>query len=161
MRIQPLSSKKVRKIIKYLDKLGIGVDAEDLSGKLLELDELQHKIILVEAGDREGYIVDNDPPFPFLGTTGFFRFKYWVNVDEGAARAVLRGADLMAPGIKNFTEFPEEAIVLVKLDDSELAIGKAIVDSNTLSKMERGKAIKILHYKGDKIWKALISRVAK
>ena len=76
-----------------------------------------------------------------------------VEVDEGAAKALLRGADLMAPGIKRHTEFDAGDLVVAGYRSSYLAIGEALESSRRLSEIEKGKIIKILHYKGDKIWK--------
>ncbi len=78
-------------------------------------------------------------------------FKYAV-VDEGALKPLLRGADVMKPGIKETKGFKKGDTVIVFLIDKwiPIVIGEALKDYN--EHQERGKIIKNLHRIGDKIW---------
>ena len=81
-----------------------------------------------------------------------------IVVDMGAIPYVCNGADVMAPGIKEIKgEFEAGDIVVVR--DIEhvkaLAIGKALVGSDEMKEMRKGKAVMNLHHVGDKLWKAL------
>ena len=78
-------------------------------------------------------------------------FKYAV-VDEGALKPLLRGADVMKPGIKETNGFKKGDTVIIFLIDKwiPIVIGEALKDYNELQ--ERGKIIKNLHRIGDKIW---------
>ena len=76
----------------------------------------------------------------------------------GAIPYVCNGADVMAPGIKEIKgEFEEGDLVVVR--DVEhgkaLAIGKALVGSDEMKEMRKGKAVTNLHHVGDKLWKSL------
>ncbi len=82
-------------------------------------------------------------------------------VDRGAARAVARGADLMAPGVVEVRgEFKRGDIVLIV--DSEtgvpVAVAEALEDSGEVrARVEsrgRGKVAKTLHRPGDRLWRA-------
>jgi len=80
-----------------------------------------------------------------------------VTVDMGAVPHILNGADVMVPGIVTFGEFEVGDIVYV--DDVEkhrvFAVGQALMGSGELRETKRGKAVRTLHYAGDKLWKLL------
>jgi PUA domain protein len=80
-----------------------------------------------------------------------------VTVDMGAVPHILNGADVMVPGIVAFSEFEAGSVVYV--DDVEkrrvFAVGLALIGSNELRNVKRGKAVRTLHYAGDKLWKLL------
>ena len=81
-----------------------------------------------------------------------------VIVDMGAIPYVCKGADVMSPGIVKIDGvFEEEALIIVRdvNHGKALAIGRAIVSSVDMENMPKGKAIKNLHYVGDKIWAAI------
>lgn len=80
-----------------------------------------------------------------------------VVVDMGAIPFICKGADVMAPGITEIKNPFEEGEVVVVRDvkhGKALAIGKALRSSAAILAEKRGKAIKNLHYVGDKIWAA-------
>jgi len=65
-----------------------------------------------------------------------------------------KGANVMRPGIKNFTEFEKDSLVCI-IEESQhkfLAVGKAMVSSSDLENMEKGEVLKNLHYISDKFW---------
>ena len=72
----------------------------------------------------------------------------------GAVKFMCKGANLMRPGIKKFTEFEKEKLVCI-IEESQqkfLAVGKSTVSSEELEKMDKGEVIKNLHYISDKFW---------
>ncbi|MEM1873676.1 MAG: DUF1947 domain-containing protein [Acidilobaceae archaeon] len=84
-----------------------------------------------------------------------------VYVDRGAAKALARGADLMAPGVRGVEgEFSEGAIVVVADEETKapVMVGRALVSSEDLKRAlesrARGRVVESLHYVGDEIWKA-------
>ncbi|MGC9148982.1 MAG: PUA domain-containing protein [Sulfolobales archaeon] len=87
----------------------------------------------------------------------------YVKVDKGAVPRILNGADVMAPGIIELSEFNIGEIVGVKEPDNSLyiAVGKSLMSSVEISVQRKGKAIKNLHYAGDDIWKILIELLKK
>jgi len=81
-----------------------------------------------------------------------------VIVDMGAIPYVCKGADVMSPGIVKIEgEFEKEELIIVRdvNHGKALSIGKALVSSENMVNMPKGKAIKNLHYVGDKIWAAI------
>jgi len=86
----------------------------------------------------------------------------YVKVDQGATRAIGRGANnLMVPGITGVQGHFNEGDVVVIVDErynTPIAVGIALMGSSELrdklSGERRGKAIRILHRPGDRIWRS-------
>ncbi len=80
--------------------------------------------------------------------------KHIVIVDAGAVRFVVNGADIMCPGIVRADPAIKEGdLVIIKEETHEkpLAIGRALMSGEDMVG-DSGKAIKSLHYVGDKLW---------
>lgn len=91
---------------------------------------------------------------PFLSETSILEKFPNVMVDMGAVKFMCKGANVMRPGIKKFTEFHKGDIVCI-IEESQhkfLAIGKSLVDSSEMESMEKGEVLKNLHFISDKFW---------
>ncbi len=84
-----------------------------------------------------------------------------IGVDRGAVKALMRGANLMAPGVKKvFTDFSKDSVVVIADVETmaPVAVGVSLVSSEELRNMitnkMKGKVVDVLHYVGDKIWKS-------
>lgn len=119
---------------------------------------------VIEDG-TEVYLIDgvvqlasrDDALFPTLTNPNVAKLPSIV-VDMGAIPYVCNGADVMAPGIKEIKgEFEEGDLVVVRdiKHSKALAIGRALVGSDEMKGMRKGKAVVNLHHVGDKLWKAL------
>ena len=77
-----------------------------------------------------------------------------VQVDMNAVKFVCNGANIMRPGITDFTTFKESEIVLVKdqTHKKELAVCISLVDDVTGRIMERGVVLNNIHHIGDIYW---------
>ena len=96
----------------------------------------------------------NEDYVPFLSETETLKKFPSVTVDMGAVKFMCKGANLMRPGIKSFTEFEKDKLVCI-VEESQhkfLAIGKALVASTELEKMEKGEVLKNMHYISDRFW---------
>lgn len=96
----------------------------------------------------------NQEYLPFLSESELLERFPHVIVDMGAVRFMCNGANVMRPGIKEYSEFEEESIVCV-IEESRhkfLSVGKAIVPSSKLESMQKGEVLKNLHYISDKYW---------
>ncbi|MDE1829805.1 MAG: RNA-binding protein [Thaumarchaeota archaeon] len=93
---------------------------------------------------------------PFLSETELLVKFPKITVDAGAIKFVCNGANIMRPGIKNFTNFQKDEIVCVieETHNKFLAIGRALVSSDEMASMTKGEAVKNLHYISDKYWEA-------
>ena len=79
----------------------------------------------------------------------------WVQVDMGAVPYVCNGANTMSAGINDVSpEVVKGQHVWIREENHHkpLAIGIALMDAKEMLMSEKGKAIKSLHYIGDKIW---------
>ena len=91
---------------------------------------------------------------PFLSETKILEKFPNVEVDMGAVKFMCKGANLMRPGIKKFTEFEKDKLVCIVEETHHkfLAVGKSVVSSAELENMEKGEVIQNLHYISDKFW---------
>ena len=96
---------------------------------------------------------------PFLTVRGLLKYKPTarsVTVDMGAVPYVTNGADVMGPGITDCDPGLKEGdLVWIKdiKNGAPLAVGVSLRDASSLKSKEKGKAIKMLHFVGDKLWK--------
>ena len=78
----------------------------------------------------------------------------WVQVDMGAVPYVCNGANTMSAGINDVSpEVVKGQHVWIREENHHkpLAIGIALMDAKEMLMSDKGKAIKSLHYIGDKI----------
>lgn len=78
-------------------------------------------------------------------------------VDRGASQAVLRGADLMVPGIRRIEGSFKPGDLVVIIDEQlgkPIAVGEALMNSSDITSqlIKKGRAIRNLHYVGDELW---------
>ena len=96
----------------------------------------------------------NEDYLPFLSETEMLEKFPNVMVDMGAVKFMCKGANVMRPGIKSFSEFEKDRLVCI-IEESQhkfLAVGKAMVSSSELETMDKGEVLKNLHYISDKFW---------
>jgi len=96
----------------------------------------------------------NEDYLPFLSETEILKKFPSVEVDMGAVKFMCKGANLMRPGIKKYTEFEKEKLVCIVEETHHkfLAVGKAMVSSSELENMTKGEVIQNMHYISDKFW---------
>jgi PUA domain protein len=97
--------------------------------------------------------IENDY-LPFLSEVEMLKKFPNVMVDMGAIKFMCKGANVMRPGIKKFTEFEKDKLVCI-IEESQhkfLAVGKSMVSSLELENMDKGEVVRNLHYISDKFW---------
>ncbi len=105
-------------------------------------------------GDTFKILKLRDEFIPFLTEIKLLENFPSVTVDMGAVKFMCNGANVMRPGIKNYSEFSKSDIVCV-IEESQhkyLAVGKSLVNSLEMKDMSKGEVIKNLHYISDKYW---------
>lgn len=78
-----------------------------------------------------------------------------ITIDMGAVRFIIKGADIMRPGIRKLDEniAKDEFVVIVdETHGKPLAVGKILFSGEEVKAMNSGKVIKNIHYIGDGIW---------
>ncbi len=107
-------------------------------------------------GDILGLVLEGKP---FLTVRGILKYKpekRAVTVDMGAVPFVTNGADVMGPGITEADpDIAEGDMVWIKdvKNGVPLAVGVALRSGADLASKQPGKAIKTIHFVGDKLWK--------
>jgi PUA domain protein len=97
--------------------------------------------------------IENDY-LPFLSEVEMLKKFPNVMVDMGAIKFMCKGANVMRPGIKKFSEFEKDKLVCI-VEESQhkfLAVGKSMVSSLELENMDKGEVVRNLHYISDKFW---------
>jgi len=114
----------------------------------------EFKVILVD-----NYIafmmIDDDIVFTLRGLYKYKPKEYFVVVDMGAVGFVTKGADVMAPGIVDADERILEHDYVWICDENHgkpLAVGMALITGEEMKNKQGGKAIKNIHFVGDKLW---------
>ena len=121
--------------------------------KNLKVYEIDNEIQLI-TGEQIKILKIKDEHLPFLSEISILEKFPFVQVDMGAVKFMCKGANLMRPGIKKFSEFSKNDIVCI-VEESQnkfLAVGKSEVDSSELENMDKGEVLKNLHYISDKAW---------
>ncbi len=121
--------------------------------KNLKVHQIDNEIQLI-TGNTIKILKIRDEHLPFLSEISTLEKFPYVQVDMGAVKFMCKGANLMRPGIKKFSEFSKDDIVCI-VEESQnkfLAVGKAKVNSSELDSMDKGEVLKNLHYISDKAW---------
>jgi len=112
------------------------------------------ELVLVD-GVPVAFYLDGKPILTVRGLLKYPPTKAFVEVDMGAVPFVVKGADVMCPGIVAADPAIEpDAIVWVRdtKNKKPLAVGRALVKGTAMPKPNKGKAVKTLHYVGDELW---------
>jgi PUA-domain protein len=145
---------KKKKLKEFKDKLGPYSSLIPSKSKVEILESDLPDLILVD-GDPLIMILD-DEPFPTLkGALKHPIESQVVVVDMGAVKFMASGADVMSPGIVEADPQIQEGDTVIVVDENHhkpLAMGTAIINGQEMVENNKGKAVKTLHYIGDKIW---------
>ena len=79
-------------------------------------------------------------------------------VDMGAVPHICNGADVMVPGIVEIEGQFREGDSVAVLDEKHrkaISVTRALMHSDAIKLLKRGKALKNLHYVGDGFWKTI------
>ncbi|MCW4016378.1 MAG: RNA-binding protein [Candidatus Bathyarchaeota archaeon] len=159
-RRYPLKDKESKKLLLEASKL-LGTNIEQFidSKPRIEVNETETADIFIFNGrpllaNSEGTL------FFTLSFKELFPSFPKIVVDMGAVPYVCKGADVMAPGVREVKgEFKANDLLFVvdERHGKPLAVGVALFSSEEMKTVTRGKTIKNLHYVGDKLWDYLRS----
>jgi PUA domain protein len=117
-------------------------------------DAAQYRLLVSKSKPLGIYLGDE----PFLTLTGLLAYaptKRYVTVDMGAVKFLANGADVMAPGVIDADPSIKEGLGVWVRDENNLrplVVGIAMMNSETMIEASEGKAVKTIHFVGDKIW---------
>ncbi len=150
---RPINKKEAR-FIKEGILAAHNLDMPIKAGKY-EIGKIDNFDILISKGNIIALIKDTFVHFTVRGLLANSVETGWVQVDMGAVPFVCNGANAMSAGINGVSpEIVKNQYVWIREENHHkpLAIGLALMDAEEMLKSEKGKAIKSLHYIGDKIW---------
>ena len=123
----------------------------------VELIEPDDGVRFLVVDGKYTFVEVGDSILPFVGSRPLIAMFPSVYIDEGAVKFILKGADVMRPGITKFDEWGEKDKLLVIRDQERgrgLAVGRSVVPSSEMAGMSKGIAVKNLHHAGDRIWES-------
>ena len=147
-----LKNKKIKEIKKELNNYA-DIIPKKSQVELVEFEDLPDILLI----NNEPLLMKSDDFFiPTLKAV----LKMDVNekyatVDMGAINFVIKGADIMSPGIVDADKTIQKGDIIVINEESHkkpLAIGESMISGEEMIENNKGKAIKNLHYIGDPIW---------
>ena len=132
---------------------------KELIPKGYELDKKDEIII----NEEDKIILKNKEPYLILKDEKYIPHLKSVNesfypkifIDNGAIPFLLKGADMMRPGIEKIEgDFEKGEMVLIKNQNYPKVIGVGIAELNKaeMQNQQKGKSIKILHYIKDSFY---------
>jgi len=157
MKRTPLRSKEVNKELAVYEitlnkKDPVVLLEEDIKN---DFKKINQKIILVN--DQPEFFYYENKLIPTLkNLQKNSHILKQIAVDMGAVKFIVKGADLMRPGIVEIEPGikKDEVIVIVDVNNRKpLAVGIALFSSEEMQSQTNGKVVKNIHYLGDEIWK--------
>jgi PUA domain protein len=160
-----MSDLKLRKR-KRLREKDIKSLSEEVSGRVgVPLDWEKRTVDSAEGPDMEAIFVDGEVQAvkidgkTMMTVRGLLKIqatKGYVTVDMGAVPFVTKGADVMGPGIVEADPGIQVGDLVWVRDiknKKPLAIGEALVSGDQMAAKQPGKAIRSIHFVGDRLWK--------
>ena len=165
VRLSNREVRELRETIKFMEPVLEGADVVEIA----QVSEKEHL-----------YLIDNEPLFlktahkdvgEYIVPTLFLIHKSPKGrllpqfpkavVDVGAVKHIVNGADVMRPGIKEFTgDFNKGDVVFVADEKGRvIAIAAALYSKQEILQMQKGKVLINLHHLGDKIWQMSLELV--
>lgn len=114
----------------------------------------QFKVILVDE-DIDFMVIEENVVFTLHGIYKYNPKERFVVVDIGAVVFVSKGADVMAPGIIDADtkiQINDYIWICDEKHHKPLAIGMALMTGEEMKRKNVGKAIKNIHFVGDRLW---------
>ena len=163
MKRQVISKHDSRDLIAEIERdTGIHLEVpHSAQVEVLEPDEAS-KFVIVDgryvfiAGASKSEAGEGDAEYlPFVGSSQVADLFPSVTIDDGAIKYIVKGADVMRPGITKYSEWGDAGKLVAIREGKKgraIAIGKATVSSSEMAELKKGNCIKNLHHFGDRFW---------
>jgi PUA-domain protein len=122
---------------------------------VLDIGEAGGNNIVVYQGKPVAIYIDEKPFLTVHGLLLFPASKCYVTVDMGAVKFLANGADVMAPGVVDADPGIYTGMSVWVRDQNNLRpllIGTALMNGPEMKSANAGKAVKTVHFVGDKLW---------
>jgi len=123
----------------------------------VEIVEPQPGLTFLVIDGRHTFVEKDGALIPFVGSQPTLALLPSAYIDEGAIKYILKGADVMRPGIVRYDQWGEKETLVVVRDDKKgrgLAVGRASVPSEEMAGLSKGVSIRNLHHAGDGFWES-------
>jgi PUA-domain protein len=122
---------------------------------IVDIGEAGGNNVLVYQGKPVAIYIDEEPFLTVHGLIMFPARKRYVTVDMGAVKFLANGADVMAPGVVDADMEIKIGMAVWVRDQNNLRpllVGTALMGGPEMKAAKSGKAVKTVHYVGDKLW---------
>jgi len=124
------------------------------------------KLEVIQTESIELFLINGKPVlaqttenlYPTLTFKEFIDQAPKATVDMGAVPHICKGANVMAPGIRQFKgEFQKGDLILItdEKHGKPIALGETLYNKEQAKNIKQGIIIKNIHYVGDKTWNQL------
>ncbi|KNC96194.1 translation machinery-associated protein 20 [Spizellomyces punctatus DAOM BR117] len=120
------------------------------------------RINIVMVGERLLFFNHHDGPYyPLLDILHTYPdIMPTVQVDRGAIKFVLSGANIMCPGLTSAgarmdVDLPVDSPVAILAEGKEhaLAVGKMVMSTSDIKRVNKGVGVDLMHFLNDGLWK--------
>lgn len=121
-----------------------------------------HEHIEILVASNGDYLFFRQREGPWIPTLRLLhKYPYilpWQQVDKGAIRFVLSGANIMCPGLTSpgakMTPCPKGSVVAIMAEGKQhaLAIGACVLSTEEISSVNKGIGVDNYHYLNDGLW---------
>jgi PUA domain protein len=156
LKRQVVSKHDSRELIGQVER-SAGVQIEVPRSAQVEILEPEEGTNFVIIDGRFAFIGLDGGYVPFVGSQEAVGLLRSVTIDEGALKYIIKGADVMRPGITKYDDWGAAGSLLVVREDKKgraAAVGRASVASSEMGELKKGNCVKNLHHAGDKFWNA-------
>jgi len=111
--------------------------------------------VAIFGGKAIALYIDSKPFLTVHGLIAYPASKRYVTVDMGAVKFLANGADVMAPGVIDADPEIGTGMAVWVRDQNNLKpllVGTALMSGSEMKAAKIGKAVKTVHYVGDKLW---------
>jgi PUA domain protein len=125
------------------------------SKSAVDIGTVEEFTVLLVNDSIDFMMLNNKVVFTLQGVLKYQPKTKFIVVDMGAVSFIIKGADVMAPGITDVDPMIQKDDVVWICDVKHrkpLAIGVALMTGEEMKTKKPGKAAKTLHYIGDRLW---------
>jgi PUA domain protein len=147
---------KEREVKELATSIKTGFHGDFLNEKdAVDTGTIEEFTVLLVNDSIDFMIYKNKVVFTLQGVIKYQPNTQFVIVDMGAVGFITKGADVMAPGITDADLMIQKEDFVWIYDEKyhkPLAIGIAMMSGQEMKTKKPGKAVKTLHYVGDRLW---------
>jgi PUA-domain protein len=147
---------KERDVKELIDDLKTRFQGDFFNEKIaVEIGTVEEFTVIVVNDSIDFMMHNNKVVFTLQGLMKYQPKTNFVVVDMGAVVFITKGADVMAPGITDVDPMIQKDDLVWICDEKHrkpLAVGVALMNGEEMKTKKPGKAVKTLHYVGDRLW---------